>query len=288
MKNLALFGISNSVLVIDDDNIEISNLNIQFLFHEEHKGFSKDEIACNSVKEINNDLKCNYMNKRIGPKNKDIFNSSYFKNIDFVLGAIDSQKGNYYLVKQCELYEKIFIKGGTKGAEGKAEIFIPNLTCSYNGLEYVGDIEEKSPSCTRRHFPSKIEDCIDNARDIFDEYFITIFVDLFSIMDEKKIFRKEEISIEKYHLIYEVICFIKFNNNIDIENKLIRFGLQEYHKLFVEEIKSIYNLHPLNDTEESIQFWNNKRIPTELCFDSTDSLCVDFVFYFIKKFSSIL
>jgi ubiquitin-activating enzyme E1 len=104
LKNLALFGIANSVLVIDDDNIEISNLNRQFLFHEEHKGFSKAEIACNSAKEINNDLKCNYMRKRIGPKNKDIFNSSYFKNIDFVLGAIDSQKGNYYLMKHLFLF----------------------------------------------------------------------------------------------------------------------------------------------------------------------------------------
>ena len=270
LKNLALFGISNSVLVIDDDNIEISNLNRQFLFHEEHKGFNKAEIACNSAKEINDDLKCNYLSKRIEPENKSIFNKSYFENIDFVLGAIDSQKGNYYLVKQCELFEKIFIKGGTKGAQGKVEIFIPNLTRSYNDLEHIEEIEEKSPSCTRRQFPSKIEDCIDNARDIFDEYFITIFVDFLSAMGEKNDIKKEDLSIEKYNLINEIINFIKINNNIEMENKLIRFGLQEYHKLFIEEIKNIYNLYPLNDTEESKQFWNSKRIPIELKCDLND------------------
>ena len=288
LKNLALLGISNSVLVIDDDNIEISNLNRQFLFHEEHKGLSKSEIACNSAKEINSDLKCNYLSKRIEPKNKSIFNKSYFENVDFVLGAIDSQKGNYYLVKQCELFEKIFIKGGTKGAQGKVEIFIPNLTRSYNDLEHIEEIEEKSPSCTRRQFPSKIEDCIDNARDIFDEYFMTIFVDFLLIMDEKNDIKKEELSIEKYNLINEIISFIKINNNIEMENKLIRFGLQEYHKLFVEEILNIYNLYPLNDTEESKQFWNSKRIPIELKFDLTDILCVNFVFYFIKIFTTVL
>ena len=33
LKNLALLSISNSVLVIDDDNIEISSLNRQIIFH---------------------------------------------------------------------------------------------------------------------------------------------------------------------------------------------------------------------------------------------------------------
>ena len=41
LKNLALFGISNSVLIIDDDNVEISNLNRQAFFYEEHKGLKK-------------------------------------------------------------------------------------------------------------------------------------------------------------------------------------------------------------------------------------------------------
>ena len=96
---------------------------------------------------------------------------SYFNNVDFVLGAIDSNQGNYYLVKQCELFDKIFIKGGTFGPAGKIESFIPNMTCSYNNIKYIRNEEEKLPSCTRREFPGKIEDCIDNARDLFDEYF---------------------------------------------------------------------------------------------------------------------
>lgn len=86
LKNLSLLGISNSVLVIDDDNIEISNLNRQFLFHEEHKGLSKAKVACDSDKEINSDLNCVYLNKRITPENKDILNKIYFDKVDFVLG----------------------------------------------------------------------------------------------------------------------------------------------------------------------------------------------------------
>ena len=168
LKNLTLFGISKSVLIVDDDKKEISNLNRQVLFQEEYKGLSKAKVSCISAKKINNDLKCNYIYKRISPKNKDIFNKNYFSKVDFILGAIDSQQGNYYLIKQCELFEKILIKEGTKGEGGKKELFNPNMTCSYNDIKFIEEKEDKLPSCTRRKFPLKIEDCIENERDLFD------------------------------------------------------------------------------------------------------------------------
>ena len=293
LKNLSLLGISNSVLVIDDDNIEISNLNRQFLFHEEHKGLSKAKIACESAKVFNSDLKCNYINKRISPENKDIFNKEYFNNVDFVLGAIDSKQGNYYLVKQCELFEKIFIKGGTKGTQGKVETFIPNITCSFNDLNLgVEEEEEKSPSCTRRDFPGKIEDCLDNARDIFDEYFNVSIIDILNILNDKNDINNERLKLEikssmnKFNFIKQIFYFIKFNGQ-DLDEELIKFGFKEFYKLFTEDIKTIYKLHPLNDTEESKIFWKNKRIPSELCFNTEDELCIDFLFYFLRIFTSL-
>ena len=313
LKNLSLFGISNSgsVLVIDDDNIEISNLNRQFLFHEEHKGKSKACIACQSSKEINKDLICSYISKRISPDNKDIFNKSYFKDVDFVLGAIDSNQGNYYLVKQCELYDKIFIKGGTGGPAGKIESFIPKMTCSYNNIKYIGPEEDKLPSCTRREFPGKIEDCIDNARDLFDEYFVTLVDDLLKLFDNKEKLLKLDIenAMNKYNIIIKYIYFIKYENDkinknkfssfidlfkkkndrkINIENELIKFGLKEFEKLFIKDIRKIYSQNPLNDTEESKSFWNNKRPPSELQFEIEDDLCLNFLFNFIKIISKLL
>ena len=331
LKILSLFGISGSILVIDDDNIEISNLNRQFLFHEEHKGKSKAYIACNSAKEINNDINCNYISKRISPENKNIFNMSYFNNVDFVLGAIDSNQGNYYLVKQCELFDKIFIKGGTFGPAGKIESFIPNMTCSYNNIKYIRNEEEKLPSCTRREFPGKIEDCIDNARDLFDEYFVTLIDDLLNLINGKEKLLKLEVenSINKYNIMNKFIYFIKNenylinknsifnkfnkfkivinffkhiknkiqekfdNNNLnkikdDIQKNFIRFGLEEFEKLFIIDIQKIYCQHPLNDTEESKSFWNNKRIPSELKFDIEDELCLNFLFNFLKITSKLL
>ena len=322
LKNLSLFGISGSILVIDDDKIEISNLNRQFLFNEEHKGKSKAYIACKSAKEINNDLQCNYISKRISPDNKNIFNKTYFNKVDFVLGAIDSNQGNYYLVKQCELFDKIFIKGGTGGPAGKIESFIPQITCSYNNIKYIGAEEEKSPSCTRREFPGKIEDCIDNARDLFDEYFVTLIEDLLKFINGKEKLLKLEVenSMNKFNIMIKFIYFIKNSNdfsNKNIFNKLkkiidfiknlknkknktvnvyesemeknfIKFGLEEFNKLFIKDIQKIYSQYPLNDTEESKSFWNNKRIPTELAFNIDDELCLNFLFNFLKITAKLL
>lgn len=46
IKNLALFGIKGLVTVVDDDNIELSNLNRQFLFQLIHIGKNKADVAC--------------------------------------------------------------------------------------------------------------------------------------------------------------------------------------------------------------------------------------------------
>ncbi len=317
LKNLALLGIDTG-LVIDDDNIEISNLNRQFLFHEKHKGKSKALVAVNAAKEINPNCKFNYISKRISPENKNIFNSSYFNKVDFVFGAIDSFQGNYYLGRQCELYNKIFIKGATGGPCGKSQSFIPEMTCSYNDIPSSPDEEdeEKLPSCTRREFPGKIEDCLDNARDLFDEYYVSIVDDILRLFDPNEKFLQMEVNgiIDKFNIIDKYFYFIKLENNrkkinnneqvnpkklnifkkreadllINAEKEFIKFGLLEFEKLFVRNIKQIYVSHPIDETEESKKFWMNKRKPSEINFDINDELSTSFLFYFLKICSKLL
>jgi len=317
LKNLSLLGIKfpGSIYVIDDDNIEISNLNRQVLFHEEDKGKSKAYIACKSAKEINNDLNCNFISKRISPENKNIFYDTNFENIDFVLGAIDSKMGNYYLSKQCELYEKILIKGGTGGPTGKVESFIPNMTNSYNNIVYIEEHEEKLPSCTRREFPGKIEDCIDNARDLFEEYFIMLITDFLKIINgEEKLIKLEvKNSIDEFNILNKYLYFFingnnkiitiyfqKFINFLGIkiqnyaflseeeENLFIKFGLEEFDKLFKKNIEKIFLEHPLNETEESKIFWQNRKIPKIIEFNIEEEENFNFLFYFLKITSQLL
>jgi len=57
LKNFALMGVgageTGSVYVTDMDNIEKSNLNRQFLFHEEDVGQMKSTVAAREAKSFN-------------------------------------------------------------------------------------------------------------------------------------------------------------------------------------------------------------------------------------------
>ena len=59
---LALMGFSSEknrkLTCTDDDNIEISNLNRQFLFRKEHIGMNKSDVACSVGMKINES--CNF------------------------------------------------------------------------------------------------------------------------------------------------------------------------------------------------------------------------------------
>ncbi len=57
VKGFALMGVGCSdegrVTVTDNDNIEVSNLNRQFLFRKSNVGDSKSSVACQIAKDIN-------------------------------------------------------------------------------------------------------------------------------------------------------------------------------------------------------------------------------------------
>ena len=57
IKSFALIGVAcgpqGKVHNTDNDNIEISNLNRQFLFRKNHVGHSKSETACEIAKGMN-------------------------------------------------------------------------------------------------------------------------------------------------------------------------------------------------------------------------------------------
>ena len=62
LKTFASMGIATQnekrVSVTDNDNIELSNLNRQFLFNKNSIGISKSEVACETIKKMNGDINC--------------------------------------------------------------------------------------------------------------------------------------------------------------------------------------------------------------------------------------
>ena len=295
LKNMSLLGIgrnrnstnSGSVLIIDDDLVELSNLNRQFLFHKKDIGKYKTLIAKESADKINKDIRCKALCDRISEENFHLFGD--FENYDLVLSAIDSNDGNSYLSELCQIFEKILIKGGIKGPEGKVESFIPKITCSLNDIDYHQMSIEKVPQCTRRKFPKKIEDCIDNARDLFEELTRIPLIYLKEIIDknifqiEKEIFK---VSIEKHLILYKFLQLL--NNKNDFSN-FFSIGLFFFDYIFSHKIDLLFTQYPLDLLDENSKpFWRNKNPPKKIIFNIVDEFSFNFFFSLLKIINNSL
>ena len=170
IKMFALMGLSTTgngrILCTDDDNIEISNLNRQFLFRKQHVGKNKSEVACEVGRKINHHSRFDSVKMRVGADSEEFFNDDFWSKLNFVVNAVDNIKARQYVDQQCVWYEKPLFESGTLGTKCHSQIIIPHHTLSYTDI--VDPPEETIPLCTLKNFPYQIEHTIQWARDYFE------------------------------------------------------------------------------------------------------------------------
>ena len=122
------------MLCTDDDNIEISNLNRQFLFRKQHVGCNKSQVACEVGKKINSAAKFESIKLKVAPDTEDYFNDEFWTSLNFIVNAVDNVKARQYVDNQCVWYEKPLFESGTLGTKCHSQIIIPHHTQSYNDI----------------------------------------------------------------------------------------------------------------------------------------------------------
>ncbi|XP_055687797.1 SUMO-activating enzyme subunit 2 [Lutzomyia longipalpis] len=165
LKNLVLCAFQN-IEIIDLDTIEVSNLNRQFLFHREHVGKSKAQVAKESALSFNPDTNIVAHHDSITDSK---FGVTYFQEFDVVLNALDNRVARNHVNRMCLTAKVPLIETGTSGYNGQVELIQKGVTPCY---ECTPKAKEKTfPGCTIRNTPSELIHCIVWAKHLFNQLF---------------------------------------------------------------------------------------------------------------------
>jgi molybdopterin/thiamine biosynthesis adenylyltransferase len=126
IKNLALMGVGH-LFIIDRDTIEAANLSRSILFREADNGRRKTDVAAESVKGINPQVKVKTFD---GDVNLDL-GLGVFRRMDVVVGCLDNREARLSVNRFCWKVDKPWVDGAIEELFGIARVFVPNRGACY-------------------------------------------------------------------------------------------------------------------------------------------------------------
>lgn len=287
IKMFALMGVAQQgkglLFCADDDNIEISNLNRQFLFRKKHVGQSKCETACRVGKTINPQCRFECRKMRVAPENENVLNDEFWTSLTFVVGAVDNVSARKYIDNQCVWYEKALFDAGTMGTKCHSQIIVPHATISYNDIQ--DPPEESITLCTLKNFPYQIEHTIEWARDFFQGTFADPSSELvrFYQLGPKYLDQIVELNklnptmlLGKLQNIHELYTA----NEARSYGVCIELAVNMFYEVLYNQILNLITTFPENSVNEETKklFWSGlKRFPKPLKLSFEDQRHVEFV-----------
>ena len=283
LKNYAMIGLGTGpkghITATDNDSIEKSNLNRQFLFRPKDVGKQKSDCAAAAAQAMNPDLKgkITTMNDRIGPDSEDVFDEKFWGELDFVTNALDNVEARTYVDRRCVFFMKPLLESGTLGTKGNTQVILPRLTESYSSSQ--DPPEQSFPMCTLRSFPNKIEHTIAWARDLFQAYFVgpPEIVNLYLTQPDYINTTLKQQGNEK-QILDSLKDFLVTDKPEKYED-CIAWARMQFEKQYNNAIQQLlYNFPSDAKTSSGVDFWSGpKRCPKALKFDPADETHIGFV-----------
>uniref|UniRef100_A0A6B2ELP5 SUMO-activating enzyme subunit n=1 Tax=Phlebotomus kandelakii TaxID=1109342 RepID=A0A6B2ELP5_9DIPT len=256
LKNLVMCAFQN-IEIIDLDTIEVSNLNRQFLFHREHVGKSKAQVARDSALAFNPDTNIVAHHDSITDSK---FGVTYFQGFDVVLNALDNRVARNHVNRMCLTAKVPLIETGTSGYNGQVELIQKGVTPCY---ECTPKAKEKTyPGCTIRNTPSELIHCIVWAKHLFNQ--------LFGEDNADEDVSPDTADPEAAGEAGQEALSKKSNDVGNVERQSTRSWAQSidydseklFNKLFHDDIKYLLSMANL---------WKKRQPPEPLKFSSTDA-----------------
>lgn len=283
LKNYAMIGLATGkngkITVTDNDSIEKSNLNRQFLFRNRDVGKPKSECAARVVQTMNPDLKGKIVSltDRIGPDSEHIFNEDFWEQLDGVTNALDNVEARTYVDRRCVFFMKPLLESGTLGTKANSQVVLPRLTESYSSSR--DPPEQSFPMCTLRSFPNRIEHTIAWARDLFESSFVgppeTCNLYLSQPDFIQKALRQQG---NEKQTLDNLKSFLVTEKPLSFEDCII-WARQVFESQYNNAIQQLLHNFPKDSKTSSGQpFWSGpKRAPTPLKFHDQDPTHMGFI-----------
>jgi molybdopterin/thiamine biosynthesis adenylyltransferase/DNA-binding transcriptional regulator YhcF (GntR family) len=126
LKNLSLMGVGK-LFIADFDQVEAANLSRSILFREIDNGQSKAEIAARRIKEINPDVKVQYLH---GDVTTDI-GLGIFRRMDAIIGCLDNREARLAVNRYAHWLGKTWVDGAIQELLGLVRVFAPGKGACY-------------------------------------------------------------------------------------------------------------------------------------------------------------
>lgn len=123
IANLAAVGIGN-IGIVDNDTLELSNLNRQYIHKFENIGKVKVESAKDWINSFNPDVNVKIYQTRLDEKNYKEIVSEY----DLIVDCFDSYKSKFLLNKIALESNKTLVHGGVTEFYGQVTTIVPGET----------------------------------------------------------------------------------------------------------------------------------------------------------------
>ncbi|TMW66101.1 hypothetical protein Poli38472_003866 [Pythium oligandrum] len=297
LKNFAMVGVAcgekGHVTVTDNDRIEVSNLNRQFLFREHNVGQPKSVAATNAVKVMNASLKVKALEQLVAPHTENVFDEDFWTDLDVVTNALDNVKARLYVDSKCVFHKLPLLESGTLGTKCNVQVVIPYQTQSY--ADGPKDAEDDNiPMCTLRNFPSLIEHCIEWSRAQFEDLFVVPAAEAKKFLGDRQAYLTkikqatidnpnekvgQAATAQELERLRTLRKTLEQGRGMTFE-KCVQLALDLLTALFRDRIlQLIHNFPEDHMTNSGERFWSGaKRFPQAILeFDPEDTLQLNFV-----------
>ena len=126
--------------IVEQDEVELSNLQRQVLYGEPDVGKTKLEVIVNRLRMMNSDIEIRPHSTFLNPSNAMGILSDY----DLIVDASDNFPTRYLINDVCVILKKPFVSGAVQGFEGQVSVFNyqdgPTYRCLFPNPPEAGEI----------------------------------------------------------------------------------------------------------------------------------------------------